>query len=490
MNNIYKDIASRTDGDIYIGVVGPVRTGKSTFIKRFMELMIIPNINNAYKKERARDELPVSGAGKMIMTTEPKFIPNEAIRLTLSDNADMNVRLIDCVGYIVDDATGHMDEDMPRMVKTPWMSEEIPFCDAAELGTRKVIREHSTIGLVVTSDGSITGIERENYIQAEDRVINELKEINKPFLIVLNSTQPYSDYTKKLANELENKHSVPVLPIDCDNLSDDDVTRIFETLLMEFPLCRIDINIPSWIEVLSDEHQLKNKFYSDILSSVGDVTNIREAKSLKGTFVSFDSVERVEISHIDLSSGSILFDIYTEEGLFYQVLKDQCGFEIGGKEDLIKIMCDMAEMKKQYDKIKDAWEEVEETGYSIVCPTMDDMSLEEPEIVKQGNKFGVKLRASAPSYHIIKANVETEIAPVVGSEKQSEELVHYLLKEFDESPEKIWESHIFGKTLHDLVNEGLHTKLQKMPIDAQLKLSETLEKIINEGSGGLICIIL
>ena len=346
MNNIYKDIASRTDGDIYIGVVGPVRTGKSTFIKRFMELMIIPNINNAYKKERARDELPVSGAGKMIMTTEPKFIPNEAIRLTLSDNADMNVRLIDCVGYIVDDATGHMDEDMPRMVKTPWMSEEIPFCDAAELGTRKVIREHSTIGLVVTSDGSITGIERENYIQAEDRVINELKEINKPFLIVLNSTQPYSDYTKKLANELENKHSVPVLPIDCDNLSDDDVTRIFETLLMEFPLCRIDINIPSWIEVLSDEHQLKNKFYSDILSSVGDVTNIREAKSLKGTFVSFDSVERVEISHIDLSSGSILFDIYTEEGLFYQVLKDQCGFEIGGKEDLIKIMCDMAEMKK------------------------------------------------------------------------------------------------------------------------------------------------
>jgi len=490
LNNIYKDIASRTDGDIYIGVVGPVRTGKSTFIKRFMELMIIPNINNAYKKERARDELPVSGAGKMIMTTEPKFIPNEAIRLTLSDNADMNVRLIDCVGYIVDDATGHMDEDMPRMVKTPWMSEEIPFCDAAELGTRKVIREHSTIGLVVTSDGSITGIERENYIQAEDRVINELKEINKPFLIVLNSTQPYSDYTKKLANELENKHSVPVLPIDCDNLSDDDVTRIFETLLMEFPLCRIDINIPSWIEVLSDEHQLKNKFYSDILSSVGDVTNIREAKSLKGTFVSFDSVERVEISHIDLSSGSILFDIYTEEGLFYQVLKDQCGFEIGGKEDLIKIMCDMAEMKKQYDKIKDAWEEVEETGYSIVCPTMDDMSLEEPEIVKQGNKFGVKLRASAPSYHIIKANVETEIAPVVGSEKQSEELVHYLLKEFDESPEKIWESHIFGKTLHDLVNEGLHTKLQKMPIDAQLKLSETLEKIINEGSGGLICIIL
>ena len=488
--NIYKDIATRTQGDIYIGVVGPVRTGKSTFIKRFMELMVIPNIDNAYKKERARDELPVSGAGRMIMTTEPKFIPNEAIKVTLSDNIDMNVRLIDCVGYIVDEAIGHMDEEMPRMVKTPWMKEEIPFCDAAELGTRKVIREHSTIGLVVTSDGSITGIERENYIQAEDRVINELKEINKPFLIVLNSTQPYSDYTKKLANELENKHSVPVIPIDCDNLSDDDVTRIFETLLMEFPLCRIDINIPSWIEVLSDEHQLKNKFYSDILSSVGDVTNIREAKSLKGTFVSFDSVERVEISHIDLSSGSILFDIYTEEGLFYQVLKDQCGFEIGGKEDLIKIMCDMAEMKKQYDKIKDAWEEVEETGYSIVCPTMDDMSLEEPEIVKQGNKFGVKLRASAPSYHIIKANVETEIAPVVGSEKQSEELVHYLLKEFDESPEKIWESHIFGKTLHDLVNEGLHTKLQKMPIDAQLKLSETLEKIINEGSGGLICIIL
>lgn len=490
MNNIYKDISLRTDGDIYIGVVGPVRTGKSTFIKRFMELMIIPNIDNAYKKERARDELPVSGAGRMIMTTEPKFIPNEAIRVTLSDNADMNVRLIDCVGYIVDDATGHMDEDIPRMVKTPWMDEEIPFCDAAELGTRKVIREHSTIGLVVTCDGSITGIDRGKYIQAEERVINELKEINKPFVIIMNSLNPESEYTMKLAAELEAKHNVPVICIDCDNLTNNDITNIFEALLMEFPLCRIDINIPSWIEVLDGDHSLKNNLYSGILSSVKDVTNIREAKALKDVFDGFENVERVEITHIDLSKGKILFDIHTEEKLFYHILKEQSGLDIKGKQDIITVMCEMAQMKKQFDKVKDAWTEAEDTGYSIVCPTMEDMSLEEPEIVKQGNKFGVKLRASAPSYHIIKANVETEIAPVVGSEKQSEELVHYLLKEFDEAPEKIWESHIFGKTLHDLVNEGLHTKLQKMPVDAQLKLSETLEKIINEGSGGLICIIL
>lgn len=490
MNNIYEDIATRTDGDIYIGVVGPVRTGKSTFIKRFMDLMVIPNIDNAYKRERAKDELPISGAGRTIMTTEPKFIPNEAIRISLSDNANLNVRMIDCVGYIVDSALGHFEDEMPRMVKTPWSSEEIPFAKAAEIGTQKVIKEHSTIGLVITTDGTVTDIERDDYIKAEERVIKELKEINKPFAIILNSRDPKAYTALETKRELYEKHNVPVLCIDCDNLCEDDITEILEALLMEFPVNEIGIDIPGWIEVLDREHYLKKRIYADIINSLGDIRNIREAKRLKDIFLQFEDVSDVSIKNINLGEGKLFLNIKTDEELFYRILGEESGLEITGKESLVSIMCEMSHIKKEYDKIKDALYEVQETGYGIVSPSMEDMSLEQPEIVKQGNRFGVKLRASAPSYHIIKANVETEIAPVVGSEKQSEDLVHYLLHEFDEAPEKIWESHIFGKSLHDLVNEGLHAKLLHMPQDARYKLSETLEKIINEGSGGLICIIL
>ncbi len=488
--NIYQDIALRTQGDIYIGVVGPVRTGKSTLIKRFMDLLVIPNIDNAYKRERARDELPQSAAGKTIMTTEPKFIPNEAVKISLSDQATFNVRMIDCVGYIVDSALGHIENDAPRMVKTPWYEEEIPFCDAAELGTKKVITEHSTIGLVVTTDGSITEIERADYVEAEERVVKELKQINKPFIVLLNCLYPQSESALKLKGELEQKYGVPVVNVNCAELEADDINGIMEKILFEFPLKEISIDIPDWIDVLENSHWLKKGIYDTVLDSIGDVYKIRESKRVSTKIQEYEYVKDISIANINLGEGTVLYKVTTDEDLFYKILGETSGFEISGKQTLMELVCDLAKVKKEYDKISRALREVNEFGYGIVSPTIDELTLEEPEIVKQGNKFGVRLRASAPSIHMIRAEVETEVSPIVGTEKQSEDLVHYLLKEFDEAPEKIWESNIFGTSLHELVNEGLHNKLYRMPAEAQQKLQETLQKIINEGSGGLICIIL
>lgn len=488
--NVYKDIATRTDGNIYIGVIGPVRTGKSTFIKKFMDSLVIPRIDNAFKRERAKDELPQSAAGRTIMTTEPKFIPNEAVEIELSDNTKLKVRMIDCVGYIVDSAMGHIENDAPRMVKTPWSDSEIPFSEAAEIGTKKVITDHSTIGIVVTTDGTIADIKRSDYLEAENRVISELKEIGKPFIVLVNSTSPDSDTAISVKNEIESKYNVCAMTVNCQELTGDDINCIIENVLFEFPLKEISINIPEWVDVLSSDHKLKKSLYDCVLSSMDNINKISDTRIAMSRIEENENVHSINISSINPGDGTVTLEIATDENLFYQILGETSGIEISGKDKLMSIVQELAETKRKYDKISYALQEVQETGYGIVSPSIDELSLEEPEIVKQGNRFGVRLRASAPSIHMIRADIETEVSPIVGTEKQSEELVHYLLKEFEVSPKSIWETNIFGKSLHELVNEGLHNKLYRMPDDAQFKLQETLTKIINEGSGGLICIIL
>ena len=488
--SLYQDIRSRTDGDIYIGVVGPVRTGKSTFIKNFMDLLVIPNIENEYKRERAQDELPQSAAGRTIMTTEPKFVPNEAIEITLGDNIRFKTRLVDCVGYLVNNAIGYLEDDVPRMVKTPWSDEEIPFETAAELGTRKVIAEHSTIGILVTTDGSITDIPREDYISAEERVVSELKELNKPFVIVLNSDDPTSDYTRKLADRLEEKYQVSVIPTDCTNLSLDNINDMFGKLLYEFPIEQMNIALPRWVDTLNDDHWLKKQLYSEIKDAFSNISVLKQVDDSISAIRSTDIISNTKLDEINLGNGNVNVNIALNDNLFYQILTEMTGVPVENEGDLFATMTSLAQTKNEYDKIAYALEEVKAKGYGIVTPSMDDLILDEPEMVKQGSRFGVKLKAKAPSIHMIRADITTEVSPIVGSEKQSEELVTYLLSEFETDPKKIWESNIFGKSLHELVNEGLQNKLYKMPEDAQMKLQETLERIINEGSGGLICIIL
>ena len=488
--SVYQDISERTGGDIYIGVVGPVRTGKSTFIKNFMELLILPNIDDVYKRERAIDELPQSAGGKTIMTTEPKFIPNEAIAINLADNVKMKARLVDCVGYLVNNAIGHMENDMPRMVKTPWSDEEMPFELAAELGTKKVITEHSTIGIVVTTDGSITDIPREDYIQAEERVVKELKELNKPFVMILNTAFPSSEETVSLAQRLEEKYQTQVIPMSCLNMTINDVNNIFTKLLYEFLIERINIKLPRWVSGLSIDNELKQELFSKICETFKDVKRIKDVKENYTLLLENENIKKVEIAEINLGTGIVTINVELEDSLFYSVLSEITGVQIENEGELFNCITNFAKVKKEYDKMEYAIHEVNERGYGIVTPTMDDLILEEPEIVKQGQKYGVKLKAKAPSIHMLKIDTETEISPIVGSEKQSEELVKFLLSEFESDPKKIWESNIFGKSIHELVNEGLQNKLSRMPEDAQNKLRDTLQRIVNEGSGGLICIIL
>ncbi len=487
---LYQDIAKRTDGDIYVGVVGPVRTGKSTFIKKFMDLLVIPNIDNEYKKERAKDELPQSAGGKTIMTTEPKFVPNEAIEITLDNNLKFKTRLVDCVGYLVDNAIGYLEDDMPRMVKTPWSEEEIPFEKAAEIGTKKVIEEHSTIGILVTTDGTITDIPREDYIKAEERVVNELKSLNKPFVILLNSEEPNSTYTRELADILSDKYKATVIPTNCEYLTIDDINNIFSKVLYEFPVEQICIKFPRWIDGLDFEHPVRAELLKEIREAFENINVLKDVSSCVDSIRQTEIISKTSIADIQLGSGNVNIDISLKDELFYNVLSEITGVDVNNEGDLFSIISTLSKTKKKYDKIASALDEVDRKGYGIVTPSIDELILEEPEMFKQGSRFGVKLKAMAPSIHLIKTNVATEVSPIVGSEKQSEELVNYLLSEFENDPKKIWESNIFGKNLHELVNEGLQTKLAKMPEDAQIKLQETLERIVNEGSGGLICIIL
>ncbi len=489
-NDIYCDIAKRTDGDIYIGVVGPVRTGKSTFIKKFMEQLVIPNITSEYRRERAVDELPQSSAGKTIMTTEPKFIPEEAVEVTIADKARFNVRMIDCVGYIVPSAIGYIENEAPRMVVTPWFEEEIPFAMAAEVGTQKVIQDHSTIGLVITTDGSISDIPRDEYEEAEQRVINELNSINKPYVILLNCLYPDSADSKKLAAELSEKYNTPVIPVNCVDLDEEDINDILKQVLYAFPIKEINICMPKWVTGLVKGHWLKKDVFDCIRAAAENVKYVRDVNGVTDTISECDYINKTTILCIDLGKGSAEINVELKNNLFFKILGEETGIEINSESDLMPLLKELTAVKRKYEKIENALSEVDATGYGIVMPSIEELSLEEPEIVKQGGKYGVRLKASAPSIHMMKADIVTEVSPIVGSEKQSEELVMYLLKEFEESPQKIWESNIFGKSLHELVNEGLHNKLYRMPVDARMKLQETLERIINEGCGGLICFIL
>lgn len=488
--NIYHDIATRTDGDIYIGVVGPVRTGKSTFIKKFMETLVLPNIPNDYRRERATDELPQSSAGRTIMTTEPKFIPEDAVEIHVDDNASLQVRMIDCVGYIVPSSLGYVENNAPRMVMTPWFEQEIPFNMAAEIGTQKVITEHSTIGLVVTTDGSISDIPRVEYEEAEQRVIDELRQINKPFVVLLNCIEPGSAYAQEMREQMQTKYCVPVLAVNCLELDEMHIREILSSVLYEFPVREISVEMPRWILSLEKDHWLKSSLLSCIYNACTDITHMRQVRDKLEPICACENVSSAQICGIDLGRGAAKLCVNIPSQLFYRVLGETTGIQIESEESLMPCMIELAEIKREYEKVKGALDQVAATGYGIVMPSLGELALEEPEIVKQGGRYGVRLKASAPSIHMMRATINTEVSPIVGSEKQSEELVMYLLKEFEESPAKIWESNIFGKSLHELVNEGLHNKLYRMPEDARIKLQETIERIINEGCTGLICIIL
>lgn len=490
MTSIYDSIAQRTQGDIYIGIVGPVRTGKSTFIKSFMDKAVLPNIDNQAQKERAKDELPQSASGKTIMTTEPKFVPEKAVEISVDDSASFRVRLIDCVGYVVPGSLGYIENGKARMVKTPWFDKEIPFNLAAEVGTQKVIKEHSTVGLVITTDASISELRREDYTDAEERVINELKELNKPFVVLLNSNKPESKECKELARSLSEKYSVNVMPINCLELDSEGINAIMLELLYEFPIKEMRIDFPKWISGLEKEHEIRKKIYEAVKESAQGIAKMRDGRKFADSMEKSGSVNGCSVTQLDLSKGCINIKLSVDGKAFYRVLSEKTGLEIENEQELMKTLVEFTRAKKEFDRFADALKEVESTGYGIVMPTMEELSLEEPEIMRQGGRYGVRLKASAPSIHMLKADITTEVAPIVGSESQSEELIMYLLKEFEEDPAKIWESNIFGKSLNSLVNEGLHNKLYKMPTDARMKIQETLERVINEGCSGLICIIL
>ncbi len=488
--SIYKDIAERTNGDIYIGVVGPVRTGKSTFIKRFMDLLVLPNIENVYSRERAKDELPQSAAGKTIMTTEPKFVPNEAIEIKLDEDIKLKVRLIDCVGYPTKGAEGYNDGEEPRMVNTPWSEEKMPFARAAEIGTRKVITEHSTIGIVITTDGTIGELDREGYVEAEERVINELKELEKPFIVILNSATPYSEQTTALANELREKYQVPVVPLNCSQLKVENITAILEQLLYEFPLAQVGINLPKWLEVLPVDHSLKSSIISSLKEMPFDLNSLRQVKELPNIILENDKVKKAYVESIDLGTGSATVDVAMVDDLFYSVLSETTGTQIADEYELIETIKALSMAKSQYDKVRFALEEVNRKGYGVVMPSPEEMELSRPEVAKHAGKYGIKLKASAPSIHMIRADIQTTVAPIVGSEEQSKELAEYLAQQFEGNRENLWSYNIFGRSMSDLIREDLNSKVGRIPEDAQMKFQETLQKIMNEGSGGLICILL
>ncbi|MBA9027817.1 stage IV sporulation protein A [Peribacillus huizhouensis] len=488
--NIFKDIAERTGGDIYLGVVGAVRTGKSTFIKKFMELVVIPNIATEADRARAQDELPQSAAGKTIMTTEPKFVPNQAASIHVTEGLDVNIRLVDCVGYTVPGAKGYEDENGPRMIHTPWYEEPIPFHEAAEIGTRKVIQDHSTLGVVVTTDGSIGEIPRSDYIEAEERVIEELKEVGKPFIMIINSVQPHHPDTAILRENLQEKYDIPVLTMSVEGMREADVLSVLREALYEFPVLEVNVNLPSWVMVLNENHWLRESYQEAVRETVKDIKRLRDVDRVVGHFNEFEFIDRASLAGIEMGQGIAEIDLYAPDELYDDILKEIVGVEIRGKDHLLALMQDFAHAKAEYDQVSDALKMVKQTGYGVAAPSLHDMSIDEPEIIRQGSRFGVRLKAVAPSIHMIKVDVESEFAPIIGTEKQSEELVRYLMQDFEDNPMSIWNSEIFGRNLSSIVREGIQAKLSLMPENARYKLKETLERIINEGSGGLIAIIL
>ena len=487
---IYEDIAQRTDGDIYIGVVGPVRTGKSTFIKRFMETMVIPGIENAYRRERAKDELPQSGSGRTIMTAEPKFIPEEAVDVVAGEGAHLSVRLVDCVGYMVEGAIGADENGQPRMVTTPWFDDEIPMTEAAEIGTRKVIDEHATIGIVVTTDGTVTELPRENYVEAEERVIRELQERGKPFVVLLNCADPLDPLAEAIRLDIEDRYGVCCLATNCLELDEGEVSDIIGNVLEEFPMRELDIFLPPWVDALPNDHPIKSGLYAVIRDCSTGIRRMSDVAPVVSLIGEHESVETADVFSVDMGIGVAQVKLSLLRELFYETISQCSGFQIGDDGDLMNLLVELAQVKTEYDKVEAALQEVRENGYGIVVPGMHELSLEEPEIVRQGGRYGVRLKASAPSIHMIRADIETEVSPIVGNEKQSEEMVHYLLQEFEGDTSKIWDSNIFGKSFHDIVSDDLQGKLKRMPEDARMKFRETLQRMINEGSGGLICIIL
>ncbi|MFY0803404.1 stage IV sporulation protein A [Peribacillus frigoritolerans] len=488
--DIFKDIAERTGGDIYLGVVGAVRTGKSTFIKKFMELVVIPNIPSEADRARAQDELPQSAAGKTIMTTEPKFVPNQAASIQVAEGLDVNIRLVDCVGYTIPGAKGYEDENGPRMIHTPWYEEPIPFNEAAEIGTRKVIQDHSTLGVVVTTDGSIGEIPRSDYLEAEERVVEELKEVGKPFIMIVNSVQPHHPNTVALRESLQEKYDIPVLAMSVEGMRESDVYSVLREALYEFPVLEVNVNLPSWVMVLREDHWLRESYQEAVKETVKDIKRLRDVDRVVGHFNEFEFINRAALAGIEMGQGVAEIDLYAPDELYDDILKEIVGVEIRGKDHLLSLMQDFAYAKAEYDQVADALRMVKQTGYGVAAPSLNDMSLDEPEIIRQGARFGVRLKAVAPSIHMIKVDVESEFSPIIGTEKQSEELVRYLMQDFEDNPLSIWNSDIFGRSLSSYVREGIQVKLAMMPDNARYKLKETLERIINEGSGGLIAIIL
>ena len=496
--DLYKDIQGRTGGEIYIGVVGPVRTGKSTFIKRFMDLFVLPYIEDENAKERARDELPQSAAGKTIMTTEPKFIPQEAAEITLADESSIRVRLIDCVGFMVEGASGHMEGDASRMVKTPWSQEEIRFVDAARIGTQKVIRDHATIGIVVTTDGSIGELPREGYLNAEQTTIDELREIGKPYVIVLNAARPYSEETLKLKAELETAYHTVVIPVNCQQMHREDIVNIMNAVLMEFPVSRVDYYIPKWTEMLPAEHPVKEaiiRFAGDVLSQITNMRDVNGESGWKNLTAEANEKQGenyfkdIQMQKVNLADGTVTIRIEIDDTYYFAYISDMTGVEIDGEYQMITMLRSLAQMKKEYERVKDAMDAVEQKGYGVVMPGLSDIRMENPVLIQHAGKFGVKMRALSPSIHMIKANIETEIAPIVGSEEQANDLIEYI-KAGEESGEGIWTTNIFGKSVGELMEDGIRSKIMQMDDECQLKLQDTMQKIVNDSSGGMICIII
>ena len=488
--NIYRDIAARTDGAFMLGVVGPVRTGKSTFIKRFMEKLVISQIDNTYMKERARDELPQSGSGKTIMTAEPKFVPENPVTVTLAENTQLSVRLVDCVGYMVDGAAGQFEDGEERMVTTPWFDHEISMTEAAEKGTYKVITEHSTIGIVITTDGSICDIPREKYIVPEQRVINELKEIGKPFVVLLNSAEPDSEFAVETAREISENYGVRCLRVNCLQLDEDGISEIIRSVLEEFPLKSVGIYLPEWLEALPGDNELRSEIFSGIMESYSGVSKIKDCYTSVDKLSEYEDISEVKVSKSDLGCGAMEVNVRLPRVLYYKTISEQTGIEVKNDGDLITTLSEMSAVKLDYDKLRSALEDVRTKGYGVVMPDSSQMHLEEPQIVRQGGKYSVKLKASAPAIHMMMTNIETEVTPALGGETASEDIINFLLQGFDGDVNRIWQSNIFGKSLYDIAEEGLTSKIEALPQSAKDKLQETLQRIINEGSGGLICILL